>query len=297
MGNPTNRHDIKSTRIERPSFADLPSVDELVRLAELEEWLIVQVPTAVTVGKDGKRSDETKLLRERYVRELAVLLPAHKVWDSGFLPNQASLAAAKHKTAACQIAGLARFSIRKVVTDQALEDHLDLLTSAATEYRDIANALMHRLAGQLSVDVTRFAAQTLWHDQEQSGRLQPEEGDGEWRYFFHGVDCAFTSLTTGLTVEARLGYGENFGVFDPGFFMNFIHSSLPHRPDYQPIANILRDWWENARLALEFMERRGVLLLVHMGGEVGRGWVIASATTEDQRQVLYSHSDAVYSPE
>jgi len=254
---------IEPTRIARSSFAELPSVDELARLAEFTEWLLVEVPNVVTVGDDGKRSDETIEVRERYVRELACLLPGHKVWDSGFLPDVPSLAVAKHKKPGSQIAGLARFSIRRVVTDQVLNDHLDLLTSATTEYGAMANALIRRLARQLKIDVSRLAAHTTWHDQEQKGRLRKQDGsadsDGEWTYFFHGEHCAFISVTTNITVEARLGCGDDFGVFDPGFLLSFINSSAPHRPDYLPIAEILRDWWENARLALEFMQKRGVL--------------------------------------
>ena len=250
------------TRIERPTFADLPSVEDLVRLAERTDWLLIQVPATATVGEDGKRSDDTRKDRERYIRELIALLPAHKVWDGLFLPTE----------------GKARFCIRRVVTDQALEDHLDLLTAAATEYQTLANALLRRLANQLDIDVSAFAAGDSWHRHKQTGRLQPPEedveSDGQWVYFFHGQDCSFTNLATKVTVEARLGYGpecgEDFGVFDPGFFMAFVESTTPHRSDYLPIADLLRDWSENARLALLFMESRGTLR------HVSHGWVLAT---------------------
>lgn len=91
--------------------------------------------------------------------------------------------------------------------------------------------------------------------------------------------CAFTSRTTGVTVEARLGYGpvcgEDFGVFDPGFFMWFINSNIPHGPEYLPLAEMLRDWYENACRAMEFLERRGVLRRVSSEAMSARGWVMS----------------------
>ena len=275
---------IEPMRIERPTFAELPSVDYLARLAERVEWLLLQVPTAATVGEDEKRSDPTLAERERYIRELTALLPEHQVWDGGFLPDEASLPAARRNAVGTVITGMARFSARRVVTERSLQQNLELLTSAAAEYRTLANALMRRLAWQLKVDVAEFAAHYSWHSHKQDGWLRKHVGDadtdGEWRYFFHGVDCAFTNRTTEVTVEARLGYGsvcgEDFGVFDAGFFLWFINSNISHRPEYLPLAEMLRDWWDNARLALEFMERHSVLRRISSDAVIGRGWVFVA---------------------
>lgn len=268
---------IEPTCIERPSFPELPSVDEIVQLAESTEWLLFQVPVVVTVGEGGKRSDETLGERERYIRELTPLLPTHRVWDGGFIPDEGWLSAARRNEVGTQIAGMARLCIRRVVTDQALEDHLDLLTSVAFEYRMLANGLMRRLAWQLQTEVEEFAKDISWHRHEQSGELAEQDGvDGRWRYFFHGVDCAFGSFDTGIRIEARLGAGEDFGVFDPYFFVKFVDSTLAHRAEYLPISEILRDSWDNGRRALEFMESRGVLRQVSPEVVCGGGWVVAA---------------------
>jgi len=213
------------------------------------------------------------------------------VWEGRFVPNTALLAAAKDNAAGSQLDGVVPLCIRKVVSETSLEDRLDLLISVAFDYRELANALMHLLAQQLNVDVSRFAAKGSWHDLDQSGQLRKQEGsaapDGEWSYFFHGQDCAFRSLSTGRTVEARLGFGpicgDDFGVFDPGFFLGFINSSLASRYEYQPIADLLCDWWENARLALELMEDRGVLRRVSRRVEDQLSWVMNRDAADSRR--------------
>lgn len=279
MSSSQRDYDVESTRIERPSFAELPSLEELVRLAEGTEWLLVQVPVVVTVGENGKRSDETLPDRERYIRELTPLLPAHRVWDSGFLPDEGFLPAARRNEVGSRIAGIMRLSTRRIVTEQALEDHLPLLTSAAVEYRALANALMRRLARQLGTDADEFAVDISWHRHEQIGRLS-DDIDGEWDYFFHGVDCAFRSLDSGVVVEARLGCGADFGVFDPWFYIKFMKTTLPHRKEYLPILEILRDWWDNGKRAFEYMERRGVLRHLGSGPLDAFGWVMVSDVDE-----------------
>lgn len=258
--------DIEPMRIERPSFAQLPSVEYLARLAERAEWLMIQVPTSVNVGGDGNRSDTTLAERERYVSELTALLPAHQVWDCGFLPDEASPPVARWRDGTV-LTGMAGFGIRRPVTEQALEENL---------------------ARQLKVDVSEFAENCSWHGYKRDGLLQKQAGDedtdGEWGYFFHGYDCAFTSRATGVTVEARLGYGpacgEDFGVLDPWFFLGFINSDVHHNPEYLILAEMLRDWGENARLAVEFMERRGVLRRVSSEAVTWRGWVLAGNTSD-----------------
>lgn len=271
---------MEPTRIEYPSFADLPSLEELVRLAETSDWLLIQVPSVEVVGEHGKRLDGSREDRKRIIGELGLLLPEHKLWDSGFLPDEASLPAARQKVVRSLISGMARFSVRRRVTERVFEDHLDLLARAASEYRDLANVSMRRLARHLQTDVGEFAADAMWHRHEQIGRFATEE-DGEWAYFFHGQDCAFTSRDTGITVEARLGYGaacgEDFGVFDPAFFLGFVKGTLRSRSDYEPIVDVLHDGWNDT---LEFMERRGILRRVSSEALFGGGWVLVGDGTE-----------------
>ncbi|MGV3616296.1 MAG: DUF6896 domain-containing protein [Fimbriimonas sp.] len=277
MNGPSYRESFQPVRIECPSFAELPSVERVAQQAEVADWLVVQVPTVETVGEDGRLSDETWPARERLARDLAPLLPAHKVWDSGFRPHDPLLLVTKRREPGSHLDGVARVTIRRVITEAAFEVRLDGLTAAAEEYRALTNVLMRRLARQLGVDVSEFAADADWHRHEQIGQI-PDSG-GAWDYFFHGCDCAFRSVATGVTVEARLGYarfcGGDFGVYDPGFFMEFVNSSVSARPEYLPVAQLLQDWYENARRALEFLERHGVLRRLASEAGIGGGWVIA----------------------
>jgi hypothetical protein len=277
--------DIEPMRVERPSFADLPTDEYLVRLAQRAEWLMLQVPTVVTVVAGGEWQDPTEGERQRRVQVLTALLPEHQVWDSNFLPDERWLAAARRNgvdldAEGTRIPGMSRFSVRRFVTGEAIEEHLGLLVAATGEYRALANALMRRLAAQLGVDVREFAAQH-WRKlaPQKGGRL--DDGRGEvWDYFFHGVDCAFTRAGTGVTVEARLGCGplcgDDFGVLHPWFFLHFVNTAAAtDRPEYLPLARALRDWDGNARRALEFMERRGLLRRVQSDSVIARGWVVA----------------------
>ena len=268
-------------RIERPNFAELPSTESLVRLAQDNEWLLIQVPTSVIVV-GGRRSDPTLEVRGRLMSEIATHLPRHAVWDSGFLPDDVSLPAARRNAEGTTLTGFARVSIRRVITDQAIEAHLDLLLSAATEYGSLTNSLMARLANQLGVSLSEFSANELWHPHEQRGRLRKEVAVSmteEWSYFFHGVDCLFESKVTGVTVEARLGFGaegeHNFGVLDPWFFLQFLNTSSKVNAEYSLLLELLRDWRENALRAFEYMEQRGLLRSVSSAHDIGRGWVVA----------------------
>ncbi len=269
-------------RIERPSVAELPSAAYLVRLADRAEWLLLEVPTVATITAGGERVDPTQDDRERLVEALRPCLPEHMVWDHEFLPDQPFLHGERRDVEGSTLSGLSGLSIRRVIAEQAVEAHLDLLLSAATQYGALTNSLMARLAQQLGVDVSDFAADEFRHARSQMGPLSghtvPCAGE-EWACFFHGVDCLFTSTTTGVAVEARLGFGaacgNDFGTLDPGFFLHFLNTSSTVNAQYSLLTELLRDWWENARRTLEYMEQRGLLRRVSSAHDIGRGWVIA----------------------
>ncbi|MGC4045533.1 MAG: hypothetical protein QM758_17210 [Armatimonas sp.] len=273
--------EVETTRMEFPGFAELPNVDELVTLAQTVDSLLIQVPATVTVLENGERDDPTTRKLQEFVDALIPRLPTHKIGDSAFLPDQNALPAARRNKEGSQLVGHSRFSMRRVVTNQALEEHLDLLVLATTEYRRRANALMRRLARQLEVEPSEFSATIDWHRHEQVGRLHGEDWEGDqWGYFFHGIDCGFQNIRTGVTIEARLSFGplsgDDFGVFDPGFFLKFINDSARVDSVYRPLAALLSDYWENARLALEFLTRHGVLRYMTSEATFGGGWVVDS---------------------
>jgi hypothetical protein len=275
--------------IERASVAELPNVDYVVRLAQRAEWLMLQVPVTVTVDAGGERIDPTDEERQRLVARLAALLPEHKVWDSHFLPEQEWLADARREGLALDaegtsIPGVSRFSIRRVLAEAAVAEHLDALMDAIGEYRTLANSLMARLAVQHGVGPVERVAYPYWGNRSHRGVLQSDDRNytggkrvSQWHYFFHGVDCCFTSQVTGQTVEARLGFegegGPEYGIIDPGFFLQFVNTT----ERFGPLVVLLRDWWENARIALEVLERRGRLRRVTGTHGISRGWALVQA--------------------
>lgn len=264
--------EIEPTRLKGASFAAF-ELDEVVRQAESFEWLILEVKTTGTVGALGKRSDETKSVRERLILDLAPRLPAHRMWDGGFIPDEDWLALRQYEPGSA-ILGTARIGIRRVISEQAVEAHLEELTSAAREYRTFANDLMHRLAQQVGAEVREFADDYSWHRHEQIGQLK---GEDPWRYFFHGIDCAFVNLASGITIEARLGCGEDFGVLDPWFFLKFLRSTLFRGDAYRKSVDLLRNYEENVRRALEAMERRRIVVRLPADGALEPGWVLHTA--------------------
>lgn len=207
------------------------------------------------------------------------------MWDGIFLPAPESLPAARRNKKGSQLLGSSSFSIRRVVTVQALEEHYELLVAATTEYRRLANMLMRQLARQLDVNLSEFFETYDWHRHEQIGRLRGEDAKGDqWSYFFHGIDCGFQNIQTGVTVEARLGFGplngDDFGVFDAGFFLDFINDNARVDSTYRPLATLLCDWYENARRALEFLAQRGLLRYVTSEAVLGGGWIVEPGTQE-----------------
>lgn len=271
---------LEPMRVARPSFAACGRDDDLVRLAARTEWLIVDVPTVVTVEADGVRRDPTDGERERCVQEFAALLIEHSVWDSGFMIDQAWLAAAREAglnlgAEGTRLPGRSSISARRFITERALEENLDLLMAAAREYHALANRMMRRLAETLGVDLREFAASRSWHRHASRGSLVIR--GAEFAYFFHGFDCAFIHNAWGLKVEARLGCGPDFGVLDPGFFLDYIHG---RGPKYAPLARALRDWRANMQRALMFMERRGLARRLGSGPLLEDSWVVVDGASD-----------------
>lgn len=266
---------IDPVRLKRDRLSDLPSIEELVRLADEIEWILVEINATSLVQPDRSRSDETKAAREGIIRDLAARLPGHRVWDGGFLPDEASLPEARRNQPGTLLTGTVRFSMRRKVTEQDLASQFALLVSAAEEYRTLANALMRQLADHLGADLAAFATEPYgWHRHFQSGQM------AEWNYFFHGGDCAFGNRTTGICVEAGLGRGDDFGTFDPGFFLRFVNSN----PAYRPLAETLRDGWDNARFALEFLEREEIVERPNPESEHARRWTMVSSGAKHERR-------------
>jgi len=264
-------------RIERASVGELPSVDYLVRLADRVEWLLLQVPTTITVGaSEEKWTDAAQEAKERLIARLVPLLPGHIVFDSGVMLDEAERRRPDRHTAGVVLRGLSRFTIRRLVSEAEVEAHRDALLAAIHQYRTLANDLMPRLAERLGAPAASFAADPLfWRRFGQAGRL-----DGEWGYFFHGVDCSFTNQRTGQNVEARQGFGGAagvesevaFGVIDPGFLLRFLATT----EEFAPLASLLRDSYHNATRVLEVLETSGDLRRVEGAHGISRGWITAS---------------------
>ena len=275
----SERKKFEPTVLRYAGMADLPTIDEIVRLAEAHDWVIFEVPTCETIDADGKRHDPTTAERDAIAQQLTLYLPAHKVNGGWNILDEAFLFPARKKPfeAGEIVEAWGRFSTRRNMTKKAIDENVDLFLMAAAKYEEVTNPLMTRLAWQLCVDVATFSFDESWHKHHQWGRLRRSrrESSAQWRYFFHGVDCMFTNTKSGVCVEARLGFGaecgDNFGILDPGFFLEF----LKHTTGFTLLADVLRDDWSDTRRALEYLEHLRLMRRVKSAHDISCGHTLS----------------------
>ncbi len=292
---PKTRPKIEPTVLRYASMTDLPTLDELVRLAETNDWVIFEVPTHETVDADGKRHDPTIAERDRVAQALMPRLPFHTVQEGWNNLDEAFLYPARTKPleAGEVVKAWGRFSTRRNMPQQSIEDNLDLFLLAAVRYEEVVNPLMERMAKHLNVDVSDFTNCAKWDNAwwtrgTQSGLLSiganDPPGTQEWRWFFHGFDCQFNCEALWTTVEARMGFGPeggtNFGVLDPGFFLRFINSAESD----SNLPDVLRDSASDTHCILERMEQVGFLRRVKLA-VIGAGWVLTDAGRQRAHEI------------
>lgn len=290
---PKMRPKIEPTVLRYASMADLPPLDELAHLAETNDWVIFEVPTQETVDTDGKRRDPTIAERDQIARELMPRLPFHTVQEGWNILDKAFLYPVRTGplTTGQVVEAWGRFSTRRNMTQKAIEQNVDLCLLAVADYEETINALMPRLAKQLGVDISEFSDTTRgresWWHEEQVGILRVTSDDPagaeEWRWFFHGHDCAFGGMQSGVSVEACLGFGSvcgnNFAALDTGFFLEFLKTN----ERFTLVADTLRDDYRDTNRLLDYMEQQGLLKRVQL--EWSGGLLLSGAGRERVRKL------------
>ncbi|MDC3960459.1 hypothetical protein KEG38_41785 [Polyangium jinanense] len=109
----------------------------------------------------------------------------------------------------------------------------------------MATELCTRLSQKLGI-----AREALVHSGHDSGRL-----DAEWDYYFHGLECCFTSRRTGQVLDVELSFGDEFGVLDPWFFHRFLATT----DRYAALAAKLVDGYHDTKRALDVLVGTGRL--------------------------------------
>ncbi|MFK7980949.1 MAG: hypothetical protein AB8G86_13270 [Saprospiraceae bacterium] len=141
-------------------------------------------------------------------------------------------------------------NIVKLITEKEIEEHQFFFEQCAKDYRELSTKLINQLAEKFEVKIdSKYPMNTL----NASGRNGYEQigNIGDWKYFFHGIHCAFTNLKTEQYIETPLSYGLEFGELDPYFFSKFINSTNEYKP--LPIF-IYDDFWDGRRILNKMVE-------------------------------------------
>lgn len=134
-------------------------------------------------------------------------------------------------------------NIRKLITEQEIEDNQDFFEQCAKDYRQLGEELFFRLVKELELELnTDFPLQTfngLKNGKRSNGKME------EWNYHVHGFHCGFENIKTYQNIEVPLVFGLEFGDLDPYFFTNYIKST----PKYNPLpVDIFEDYADGARI-------------------------------------------------
>jgi len=132
------------------------------------------------------------------------------------------------------------------MTNLEIEDNQLFIEACAKDYRNLAKTLIHKLAEQFKTEIhTGFPLLTFnkFKDDRQLGML------GHWKYFIHGYHCRFEDSKTGQKIEVPLIFGQEFGILDPYFFMEYLKTT----PAYQPLNIQITDDYKDGEAILEKM--------------------------------------------
>ena len=264
------------TILRYASMADLPPIDEIVRLAQTKLHLIVDVfatETIVEVGHPphkynnfwGEKYEAPDAAEcEQFVQALTVRLPDFDCKTFGFHADERSRAAKRN--VGTVLTGTLKIYMDFAISKQDKEKSLSLFLAAAAEYETLANTLMRRMARQLGVEISAFS-ETMrehpsWWDEEQIGVLAVTTDDPptaeKWGWFFHGDDCGLRNRK-GFIAEIRLGdgpeCGQNFGTLRSDVLRDFIRTN----ERFAPLVHLLGDTHNNTGHFMEYAAQRGFL--------------------------------------
>lgn len=223
--------------IECGGEADAPDAEAIERMLGDDRHVVLRFAP-------GSLSEEEK---RRVMRRLVERLPNCSVFDAG----------AQN--------GAERITIMRVISEAVVLANADAIVEAARLFRRIARERIAELAAQFGVRPDAFA------DGLFRFGLEPGQSSGTlpsgWKYYFHGLECAFGNPATGQGLDVRLGFGEEFGVLDPYFFARFVAST----PELQTVARLFRNDYHDPKRALEILEKRGLFrrVISHTWERVG----------------------------
>jgi hypothetical protein len=220
----------------------VPPAAELAEKAVVGRHVVLQFPRGL---------DKRPL-----IKHIGGQLPGHRVFDSG--PG---------------MGGTDCVTIYRVLDESVVIAHLPLFLGTIRDFAETARACCHLLAATHGIATMDL----LIRRQEIGSRGRKGRKVGEWKFYFHGMECCFTHRGTGQVVDVRLEFGEESGVLDPYFLAHFIRTTVAHRE----VAALLSDDYHDPSRALEVLLGRGHLRVIEvaneqLGGLVARGLLLVS---------------------
>lgn len=150
--------------------------------------------------------------------------------------------------------------MEQLITTDEIKYNLDFFEQCARDYYKLAHTLIRELATMLAVDILSADPHKtflpFYRTDKRWGQL------GDWNYNFHGFDCGFTHNQSGQQIEVSIVSGQEFGVLDPYFFVNFILSTKAYRPLKVRFYNN----YEDGKRILQKMLDWGKLEQLHLNG-------------------------------
>lgn len=144
-------------------------------------------------------------------------------------------------------------TIVKLITDEEIIEHQDFFEICAQEYGLLGKELITQFAHKFQIKDYQAYPLGQINPYFENSQYKHSGKMGEWAYYIHGMHCAFTHKRTGQHIEVPLSYGEEFGVLDPYFFTDFIHTT----PEFKPIPVPIFESYADGKRILDVMLELG----------------------------------------
>lgn len=119
-------------------------------------------------------------------------------------------------------------NLEQLIPDEEIVANQDFFEQCGRDYNELAHALIDKLAVMLQVDIHSTDPHRVfipfYSTDKKQGKLEA------WNYYFHGYHCGFKHTLSGQEIEVSIVNGQEFGAFDPYFFIRFILSTKLYRP-------------------------------------------------------------------
>lgn len=143
-------------------------------------------------------------------------------------------------------------NVQKLISEEEVKQHQLFFEKCAKEYGRLGEQLIMQFEQEFNIEPHNgFPLETI-NPSDKSNYSQTGQMD-KWRYYLHGIHCAFVHKETSQRIEVPLTFGEEYGALDPYFFVNFIKTT----PEFQPVPVPIYNAYHDGQKILEVMTKIG----------------------------------------